>query len=143
MAKKLHRDTTEAEYEPDEAPEVVAVEPEPASRPAYSLAHRLLAHVPPLLVAYRVLVGVVGASIIGVGVLLLPLPGPGWVVIFAGVWVLAWEFPRAARVLAVLKRWAAVIIALLGRLRRGREHRAERRELRAAQRAANESDDAD
>ncbi len=48
---------------------------------------------------YRVVVGVVGTGIIALGIVLLPLPGPGWLVIFAGLAILASEFEWAARLL--------------------------------------------
>jgi uncharacterized protein (TIGR02611 family) len=50
-------------------------------------------------VSYRVGVGVVGTLIIIVGIILLPLPGPGWLVIFAGLFVLSTEFEWAERLL--------------------------------------------
>jgi uncharacterized protein (TIGR02611 family) len=53
-------------------------------------------------VLWRVGVTIVGVAIIVVGIILLPLPGPGWVVIFAGLGVLATEYEWAARLL----RWA-------------------------------------
>ncbi len=48
---------------------------------------------------YRIVVGVVGTAVIVLGVVLLPLPGPGWLVIFAGLAILASEFEWAARLL--------------------------------------------
>ncbi len=49
-----------------------------------------------------------------VGVLLLPLPGPGWLIIFAGLGLLATEYTWAARLLRQARRlvgdwtrWAA------------------------------------
>lgn len=46
----------------------------------------------------KVLVGVVGGLIVLVGLVMIPYPGPGWLVVFAGLAVLATEFERAARV---------------------------------------------
>jgi len=54
--------------------------------------------------AYRALVGVVGASLVGLGVLLIPLPGPGWLVVFLGLAVLGTEFAWARRIARLLKR---------------------------------------
>jgi len=48
---------------------------------------------------YRVAVGVVGATIIVIGIILLPLPGPGWLIIFGGLFVLSTEFAWAERLL--------------------------------------------
>ncbi|MGI8696878.1 MAG: TIGR02611 family protein [Mycobacteriales bacterium] len=53
-------------------------------------------------VAYRAVVGIVGAAVVAGGVLLLPLPGPGWLIIFLGLGILATEFSWAKRLL----RWA-------------------------------------
>lgn len=54
--------------------------------------------------AYRLAVGVLGAAIIVVGVVLLPAPGPGWLIIFAGLAVLASEFEWAQRLLHFARR---------------------------------------
>jgi len=48
---------------------------------------------------YRVTVAVVGLTIILIGIVLLPLPGPGWLVIFFGLFVLSTEFEWADRLL--------------------------------------------
>ena len=48
---------------------------------------------------YQILVALTGAGVIAVGVVLLPLPGPGWVIIFAGLGIWASEFGWAARLL--------------------------------------------
>lgn len=48
---------------------------------------------------WRIVVSVVSALIIAGGIVLLPLPGPGWLVIFAGLGLLATEFDWAARLL--------------------------------------------
>jgi uncharacterized protein (TIGR02611 family) len=49
--------------------------------------------------SYRITVGLVGLAIIVVGIILLPLPGPGWLIIFAGLFVLSTEFVWADRLL--------------------------------------------
>lgn len=41
---------------------------------------------------------VLGFTVVVVGIILLPLPGPGWVIIFAGFAILATEFEFAERV---------------------------------------------
>ena len=48
---------------------------------------------------YRITVGLVGLTIIVIGIILLPLPGPGWLVIFGGLFVLSTEFEWAERLL--------------------------------------------
>ena len=54
--------------------------------------------------AYRTLVTVVGFGIIIVGLLLLPLPGPGWVIIFLGLGLLATEYEWSRRLLEYARR---------------------------------------
>ena len=49
--------------------------------------------------AYRIVVGVLGALVIVIGIIMLPLPGPGWLVIFFGLAILASEFEWAERLL--------------------------------------------
>jgi uncharacterized protein (TIGR02611 family) len=52
---------------------------------------------------YRAVVAVVGSLVIVGGVILLPLPGPGWLIIFVGLGILASEFAWAQRVLDFAK----------------------------------------
>jgi uncharacterized protein (TIGR02611 family) len=47
----------------------------------------------------RVLVGFVGGLVTLIGVVPLVAPGPGWLIIFTGLGILASEFAWAARVL--------------------------------------------
>ena len=58
---------------------------------------------------YRIVVGVVGALIVAVGIVAIPLPGPGWLIVIAGLFVLATEFVWAERLLEFTKghvsRW--------------------------------------
>jgi len=49
--------------------------------------------------SYRITVGLIGLTIIISGIILLPLPGPGWLVIFGGLFVLSTEFEWAERLL--------------------------------------------
>jgi uncharacterized protein (TIGR02611 family) len=80
-----------------------ASERPPQTRPTppwWSLRARLRSN-PVTRYLYRVLVALAGATVIIVGVVLLPLPGPGWVIIFAGLGIWASEFRWAARLL----RW--------------------------------------
>ena len=51
----------------------------------------------------RVLVGVVGGVITIFGVVALIAPGPGWLIIFAGLGILGTEFAWAARALKTAK----------------------------------------
>ena len=58
---------------------------------------------------YRIAVGVVGGLIVALGIVAIPLPGPGWLIVIAGLFVLATEFLWAERLLEYtkthVKRW--------------------------------------
>ena len=49
---------------------------------------------------YRIAVAVVGLVILGLGILAIPYPGPGWAIVFVGLGILATEFTWARRLLA-------------------------------------------
>ena len=49
---------------------------------------------------YRIVVGVIGLAVLGVGILAIPYPGPGWAIVFVGLAILATEFDWARRLLA-------------------------------------------
>jgi uncharacterized protein (TIGR02611 family) len=74
---------------------------------------------------YRVVIGVVGTAVTALGIVLIPAPGPGWLVVFLGLAILASEFVWAERLLRYARRqvgrwtaWAArqhlVVRLLLG-----------------------------
>jgi uncharacterized protein (TIGR02611 family) len=48
--------------------------------------------------SYRIALGIVGCLIVLAGILLIPYPGPGWLIVFVGLGVLGTEFVWAARV---------------------------------------------
>ncbi|MGW3241145.1 TIGR02611 family protein [Streptomyces sp. NPDC001070] len=77
---------------------------EGSERPLGSRAPRFIRRSRALHVSWQVGVFLVGLAIVGTGVVLLPLPGPGWVVIFAGMAVWATEFVWAQLVLRWTKR---------------------------------------
>lgn len=58
---------------------------------------------------YKWCVGTVGGIVIAGGLLLVPLPGPGWLIVFLGVAIIASEFTWARDLLlwgrALLHRW--------------------------------------
>jgi uncharacterized protein (TIGR02611 family) len=49
---------------------------------------------------YRIVVAVVGLAVLGLGILAIPYPGPGWAIVFVGLAILATEFDWARRLLA-------------------------------------------
>jgi uncharacterized protein (TIGR02611 family) len=76
-------------------------------RPARDWVRRL----PAGAIVWKAFIAVVGAAIVVVGLLLIPLPGPGWVIVFAGLAVWATEFAWAQRLLrfvrGLLRDWTA------------------------------------
>ena len=53
---------------------------------------------------YRIVVAVVGLAVLGVGILAIPYPGPGWAIVFVGLAILATEFDWARRLLAYTRK---------------------------------------
>ncbi|WP_456599334.1 TIGR02611 family protein [Blastococcus sp. SYSU DS0616] len=56
---------------------------------------------------YRVGVGIAGGLIVAIGLVTIPLPGPGWLTVIAGLFILATEFTWAERLLEFTKRHVA------------------------------------
>ena len=54
---------------------------------------------PALRLLFRIGVAVIGTAVLVLGIVLIPYPGPGWLVVFAGLAILATEFSWAGRVL--------------------------------------------
>ncbi|MEN3360369.1 MAG: hypothetical protein V7637_4351, partial [Mycobacteriales bacterium] len=68
---------------------------------------------PALDFAYRAAVAVAGAAVVLLGLFLVPFPGPGWLVVFVGLGILASEFAWAERLLrfarGTLRGWTGWI----------------------------------
>lgn len=47
----------------------------------------------------KVLIGILGGLVVLIGLVLVPYPGPGWLIVFAGLAILATEFEFAGRAL--------------------------------------------
>lgn len=62
---------------------------------------------PWLNIVYRVLLTIIGVAIVIIGIILIPLPGPGWLIVFVGLTVLGSEFHWARR----LTSWARMQLA--------------------------------
>ena len=80
---------------------------ERADRPLLRMLRRAragLATYPRLEVLYRTGVGILGGVLTAGGLLLVPLPGPGWLIVFLGLAVLGTEFRWAKRISVWLKR---------------------------------------
>lgn len=58
----------------------------------------------------KILIGIMGGLVVLIGVVLIPYPGPGWLIVFAGLAILATEFTFAERILKYARdkydRWA-------------------------------------
>ncbi|GAA2587686.1 TIGR02611 family protein [Streptomyces tubercidicus] len=82
----------------------VEEEAAPAEKPLGSRAPHFIKRSRPLHVSWQVGVFVVGLAVVVGGVIMLPLPGPGWLVIFGGMAIWATEFVWAQLVLRWTKR---------------------------------------
>ena len=92
-----------------------------------ALRHRVV-RLPAGPAVWRIGVAVAGALIIAAGIVMLPLPGPGWAVIFIGLGLWATEFRWAQRLLLYVRRqflgwtgwlrrqrrWVHVTVAVVG-----------------------------
>jgi uncharacterized protein (TIGR02611 family) len=65
-------------------------------------------------IVYRIVVAVLGVAIVVTGFALIPLPGPGWLIVFGGLAVLATEFAWAERLLhygqAKFRAWTGWVL---------------------------------
>jgi uncharacterized protein (TIGR02611 family) len=52
----------------------------------------------------RIAVGLAGALVVGIGFFLIPLPGPGWLIVIGGLAIWAVEFSWARRLLSFTRR---------------------------------------
>jgi uncharacterized protein (TIGR02611 family) len=82
---------------------------------------RWLAPLPPMV--RRILILLIGSTVVVVGILLLVLPGPGILVIVVGLAILATEFAWAEALLAAARERAARVLRKVGnsRDRRGEQ----------------------
>jgi len=47
----------------------------------------------------RIVVGIIGGIVLIIGIIAIPYPGPGWLIVFSGLAILATEFTWAQRLL--------------------------------------------
>ncbi|MEO6826077.1 MAG: PGPGW domain-containing protein [Microbacteriaceae bacterium] len=88
---------------------------------------------PKVRLGYRLFVGLFGGLIIMLGLILVPLPGPGWLIVFVGLGILGTEFPSARRVSDALKRVLMAFWSWLQHRRAERQARRSRTESNAFQ----------
>ncbi|MFF5176275.1 TIGR02611 family protein [Micromonospora sp. NPDC000089] len=55
-------------------------------------------------ITLKIFIGIAGALVVTVGVALIPLPGPGWLIVIAGLAIWAVEFHWARQLLAFTRR---------------------------------------
>lgn len=79
---------------------------------------------------YRIVVTALGLAVVIIGLILVPLPGPGWLIVFIGLTILGTEFHWARRLLG----WLRKILARFWE--RWNAWRAARRERKASRSAA-------
>ncbi|MCI4011965.1 PGPGW domain-containing protein [Brevibacterium sp. ZH18] len=64
---------------------------------------------------YRLVVGGLGTLIVMIGLVLVPLPGPGWLIVIIGLFVISSEFRWAQRILHFVRvnveKWSHWIMA--------------------------------
>jgi uncharacterized protein (TIGR02611 family) len=63
----------------------------------------------------RLVIGVVGTLVVLVGLVLVPLPGPGWLIVIFGLGILAIEFLWARRLMHFTRRQVFRWTAWVGR----------------------------
>jgi uncharacterized protein (TIGR02611 family) len=77
---------------------------DPRYRPEHDFAWRAkIRSNPQSYLIYRWIVLFVGLAIVSLGLVLVPLPGPGWFIVILGLLVWASEFERAQRLLDFVK----------------------------------------
>lgn len=54
---------------------------------------------PATLRIFRMMVGIIGTIVVCIGIIAIPYPGPGWLIVFTGLGILASEFDWAQSVL--------------------------------------------
>lgn len=62
----------------------------------------------------KVLVGIIGGLVLMIGIIAIPYPGPGWLIVFTGLAILSTEFTWAERVLHFARKkydaWSAWLL---------------------------------
>ncbi|MEU4998902.1 TIGR02611 family protein [Streptomyces sp. NPDC021622] len=81
-----------------------AIDGEKAEQPLGSRAPAFVQARKTLHLSWQVGVFIVGFAVVAAGIVMLPLPGPGWLVIFGGMAIWATEFVWAQLVLRWTKR---------------------------------------
>src|SRR4051812_9376915 len=65
--------------------------------------------------ALKIGIGVLGALVVALGIVLIPFPGPGWAIVILGLAIWALEFAWAKRLLEFTKRHVKAWTSWIGR----------------------------
>ena len=87
---------------PDQEPSVADPTEHRMSRARTTIA--IIRANPTGLIAWRIGIAVAGTLVVGLGIFLIPLPGPGWLIVIGGLAIWAVEFVWAKRLLGFTKR---------------------------------------
>jgi uncharacterized protein (TIGR02611 family) len=79
------------------------------------LVRRRIRSVPGGTTALRLTVALLGAAVVALGLVLVPLPGPGWAIVFGGLAIWAIEFAWAARLLNWVRRQVRAFARFMSR----------------------------
>uniref|UniRef100_UPI0037C90955 TIGR02611 family protein n=1 Tax=Micromonospora craniellae TaxID=2294034 RepID=UPI0037C90955 len=100
---RMCNERTETDRASD-GPGAAAVPGRPRWRQRLSTTLALVRANPTGRLALRVVIGVLGALVVTIGIVLIPLPGPGWLLVIFGLGIWAVEFHWAKRLLAFTRR---------------------------------------
>ena len=56
-----------------------------------------------VLIVRKIAIALAGTLVLAAGIVMIPLPGPGWLVVVLGLYILSFEFPWAERLLDKIK----------------------------------------
>jgi uncharacterized protein (TIGR02611 family) len=103
------RDNRSGKSDPNrDSTDEITNEPTRPPKPSGGLRDRIRA-LPGGRTALRLVIAVLGGAFVALGLLLVPLPGPGWAIVFGGLAIWAVEFAWARNLLnwvrARVRRW--------------------------------------
>ena len=100
------------------APEPVPPAPDGPGRRRFHRVRRWRDRIrarPATLRVYRLVVGALGLLVVAIGLVLVPFPGPGWLVVIAGLALLGTEFESARKLMRFTQRQVRAWTQWLGR----------------------------
>ncbi|MDD7969067.1 TIGR02611 family protein [Actinomycetospora lemnae] len=118
MSEPAEQSTATAQPTPPTPPEQPTPPPPPRRRTLRARMRHVRARVrrnPRANTAWRLAIGIIGTVVLALGVVAIPYPGPGWLIVFAGLGILATEFTWAGRLLRFARRHYDRWMAWVGR----------------------------